>query len=165
MPRYDWSSPFSRLGLGMVVAFCVILTSHVASRHRSIPIICNGGLHAGISVFLQLSFAVAIVEVTGWGIWCFTIKPTVTPAQPGIDDPGEYKLSGGKFLGPKPSQLTVALAVLLVYFGLRVVGIPDVCPLLDRTSFSLRLFLGGMMMMYGIMMGAVYFWRELNGGS
>jgi hypothetical protein len=107
----------------------------------------------------------SIVEVTGWGIWCFTIKPTVTPAQPGIDDPGEYKLSGGKFLGPKPSQLTVALAVLLVYFGLRVVGIPDVCPLLDRTSFSLRLFLGGMMMMYGIMMGAVYFWRELNGGS
>ncbi|HEY4839078.1 MAG TPA: hypothetical protein VIH72_10740 [Candidatus Acidoferrales bacterium] len=165
MPRYDWSSPVSRLGFGMVVALGVVVSFHAGGKHRTTPIICNGGWHAGTSVFFQLFLAVAIVEVVGWAIWYLTIRQTVTPARPGIDDPDDYKLSGGKFLGPTPSYMSVALGILLIYFGLRVVGIPDVCPSLDVTRFSLRYFLGGLMMMYGIMMGTVYFWRELNGSS
>jgi len=165
MPRYDWSNPVSRLGFGMVVAFGVVVSFHAGGKHRTIPIICNGGWHAGISVFLQLFLAVAIVEVVSWAIWYFTIRPTVTPARLGIDDPDGYKLSGGQFLGPTPSPLSVALAILLVFFGVRVLGIPDVCPMMDLTRFSLRLFLGGQVMMYGIMMGAVYFWRQLSGSS
>jgi hypothetical protein len=165
MPRYNWSSPLSRLGFGVVVALVVVLTSHAGSGHRTIPVICNGGWHAGTSVFLQLFLAVAMVEVVGWAIWYFTIRPTITPAQPGIDDPDDYKLSGGQFLGPTPSPLGVALAILLFFFGVRVLGIPDACPMLDLAKFSLRHFLGGQVMMYGIMMGAVYFWRQLNGNS
>ena len=112
----------------MVVALGLIVSFHAGGKHRAIPIICNGGWHAGISVFVQLSLAVALVEIVSWTNWYFTIRPTVTPAQPGIDDPDDYKLSGGQFLGPAPSYMSVALAVLLIYVGVRVVGIPDVCP-------------------------------------
>src|SRR5579862_410261 len=113
MPRYDWSSPLSRLGFGMVVALGVIVSFHAGGKHRTIPIICNGGWHAAVSVFVQLSLAVATVEVVSWVIWYFTIRPTVTPAEPGIDDPDDYKLSGGQFLGPTPSYISVAIAMVL----------------------------------------------------
>jgi hypothetical protein len=165
MPRYDWSSPVSRMGFGMIAALLVVVSFHASPKHSTTLVICNGGWHAGIFVFLQLFCGVAIVEVLGWVNWYFTIRPTVTPAQFGIDDPDDYKLSGGRFLGPKPSYLSVAIAILLVFFAVRVMGIPDVCPLLDLTTFSLRFFLGGLMLMYGIMVGAVYFWRQLNGSS
>jgi hypothetical protein len=165
MPRYNWASPVSRMGFGMVAALLAVMSFHATPRHSATLVICNGGWHAGISAFLQLFLGVAIVEVVSWAIWYFTIRPTVTPAQTGIDDPDDYILSGGQFLGPKPSYMSVALAIVLIFFGVRVVGIPNVCPLLDLTKFSSRFFLGGLTMMYGIMVGAVYFWRQLNGSS
>jgi len=160
VPRYDWSTPLGRLFSGMVAAVVVVFGSHMGSKHRTMPVICNGGWHAGLSVFLQLSLAAAIIESVTWAIWFVAVRPKVQPARSNIDDPGEYVLSGGQFLGPTPSNLSLALAAVLVIVSLRVVGIPDACPMLDLPKLSLRFFLGGMLMTYGVMLGINYLWKQ-----
>jgi hypothetical protein len=157
MPRYDWSMPVFRVFVGTGAAALVVIGSHLQPKYRTELVICNGGWHAGVSVFLQLLLAVPMIEVLTWAIWFFAVRPKDRPLEPAIDDADGYVLSGGEFLGPKPSYASLALAVVLVFLSVRFIGIPDVCPELDLTKFSLRLFLGGLLMMYGLMIGMDYF--------
>lgn len=129
----------------------------MGSGHRPWPVTCNGGWQEGVFVFIQLFAAVILIEGFTWVTWYVRVRPNIQPAPAGEDDP-DYVLSGGQFLGPKPSILSIAFAIILGFFSARIVGTPDPCSLMEVNKFSWRTFIGGLLLMYAILMGIDYVW-------
>lgn len=154
MRRYHWFIPISRLLFSVPIALVVILISHTGiRRYSSLLYHCNGGWHAGISVFLQLCVASAIIEFFMWTSWLVFTKPKVHAEQRGFRESKRSSVEGRELFGPESPQWRMALAAILVIVSVEIVGLPDACPELDIAKFSLRLFAGGLLFMYAVMMG------------
>jgi hypothetical protein len=165
LPRYDTAAPIGRLFVGVFAAFFVVIFRHVPPKYSSAPVICNGGWEEALFVFVQLVAAAILIELVSWAIWYVFVRPKVRPARPGIDDPDDYVLSGGQFLGPKASIVSIVLACILGPYSLLGIGIPDPCTWMEHNKFSTRTFAGGLVLMYAIMMASDYAWGQIRNAS
>lgn len=154
MLRYHWSIPTTRFLSSVPIALVVVAVSHTGiRRYSSILYHCNGGWRAAISVFLQLCLAAAVIEFLMWISWCVFTRPKLPAERSGAIELKRSLVEGQKLFGPSSPQWRMVLASILAVFSLTIVGIPDACPELDIPKFSLRLFLGGLLFMYSVMMG------------
>jgi hypothetical protein len=162
MPRYDSAAPIGRLFVAMFAAFFVVFVRHVPGKFSSAPVICNGSWEEGLFVIVQLVAAAILIELVTWAMWYVFVRPNVRPARPGIDDPDGYVLSGGQFLGPKPSIVSIVIACILGLFSLLGIGIPDPCTWMEHNKFSTRTFAGGLVLMYAILMASDFAWEQIR---
>jgi hypothetical protein len=154
MRGYYWFIPATRFLFSVPIALVVIIISHTGMRRYS-PLLynCNGGWHAGISVFLQLCLASAIIELFMWISWLVFTRPKLHGRGHGLKESKLARMESQKLFGPDSMRWRMMLGAILLVVSVKVVGIPDACPELDIARFSLRLFLGGMLFMYSVMMG------------
>jgi hypothetical protein len=153
MRSYNWFIPITRLLFSAPIALVVVVISHTGMRrYSSLLYHCNGGWHAAISVFLQLCLASAIIEFFMWISWLMFTRLKLHSGGHGSKETKRSRLESQKLFGPDSAQWRLGVAAILIVIGARIVGLPDACPDLDITKFSLRLFVGGLIFMYAVMM-------------
>jgi hypothetical protein len=161
MPRYSWVMPTGRLIFGALIAFSVVWIPHDPERFDSV-IGCDGTSHEGFLVFSQLVVAALIIEGLNWVVWYFTVGRKATPAQLNFTDTEYYTQTRGQFLGPNESLANVVFTFALSLIMARFVGIPDPCTPSELSKPLPRTFVGGLLMMYGILLMMNYLWERYS---
>jgi hypothetical protein len=165
MPRYNWRYPLGRLIGASFFVFCWLFARSGGPEVPlgRPPVICNGDVQEYLLVFVQLVGAALFIEILSWAFWLVDQRRRVHSAQQGTDDLNEHKLSGGELLGLGGSIYSLVFAIALVVLSGRVIGVPDPCPPMSLNPFTWRHFMGGMLMMYGILGGINYLLEKIDG--
>lgn len=154
MPCYDWTTPVIRSAFGIFGAFLALLVTHLGVTFHPGPV-CSGDWHEGPFAFFQYAAAIVVIEAITWAAWYVVVRPKVPRARPGIDDP-DYVVSRGPFLGSGLTSWRALLLILLLLASGVLVGIPDPCQPMDFDGFSIRSFVGGLLLMYGFLVAINY---------
>src|SRR5271155_2542938 len=96
----------------LAIAFVVVVVSHVGLKSRTLHY-CNGGWHAAIAVFLQLSIAGLFIESLNWARWYIFLRAKAHSTRSRKNNATGFLFGGRHLHGPSSLSWRVLLASLL----------------------------------------------------